>query len=222
MYMYFKQLFAPLVGLNPAVAWSAAKLQSWLLTLTLMVAALRVSSAIAAEKKMVKDSSTGKMVTAPEYGGTFTYATVLEPPHTDPRTSYVTGLVIALTAERLGFVNWAADRDEYTFSSQFIPLEVAAGQLAESLETPDATTIVFHIRQGVRWHNKAPMNGRELTAEDVEFNYHRMLGLGSGFSEPIMGGALASIPFESVTATDGSTVVFKLKEPSPLPCIRSS
>ena len=215
MYMYFKQLFAPLVGLNPAVAWSAAKLQSWLLTLTLMVAALGVSSAIAAEKKMVKDPSTGKMVTAPEYGGTFTYATVLEPPHTDPRTSYVTGLVIALTAERLGFVNWAVDRDEFAFSSQFIPLEAAAGRLAESLETPDATTIVFHIRQGVRWHNKAPMNGRELTAEDVEFNYHRMLGLASGFSEPIMGGALASIPFESVTTTDGSTVVFKLKEPSP-------
>ena len=114
-------------------------------------------------------------------------------------------------AEQLGIVNWAVDRDEYAFSSQYVPLEVAAGQLAESWETPDNTTIVFHIRQGVHWHDKAPMNGRELTAEDVEYNYHRLLGLGSGFTEPIPGGSLKVIPFESVTATDASTVVFSCR-----------
>ena len=27
------------------------------------------------------------------------------------------------------------------------------------------------------------MNGRELTAQDIEYNFHRMLGLGSGFTE---------------------------------------
>ena len=48
---------------------------------------------------------------------------------------------------------------------------------------PDDTTYVFNIRKGVHWHNKAPMNGRELTAYDVEYNFHRMLGLGSGFTE---------------------------------------
>ena len=51
---------------------SKSTLSAILLSLTMMVAALGVSSAVAAEKKMVKDPTTGKMVTAPEYGGTFT------------------------------------------------------------------------------------------------------------------------------------------------------
>ena len=28
-----------------------------------------------------------------------------------------------------------------------------------------------------------PMNGRALTAQDIEYNFHRYLGLGSGFTE---------------------------------------
>ena len=56
------------------------------------------------------------------------------------------------------------------------------------------------------------MNGRELTASDIEFNFHRYLGIGSGFSEASpFAGQLPKI--ESVTATDASTVVFKLAEP---------
>ena len=56
------------------------------------------------------------------------------------------------------------------------------------------------------------MNGRELTASDVEFNYHRLLGIGSGFTEA--SAHVAQLPkIESVTATDASTVVFKLAAP---------
>ena len=184
-----------------------------LLSLILMVAAFWVSPAAA--QKYVTDPSTGKIVTAPEYGGTFTYAQGGEPPHVDSYLYSGAGLASGVVVEQLGIVNWAVDRDKYAFSSQFVPLEVAAGQLAESWERPDATTIVFHIRQGVHWHDKAPMNGRALTARDIEFNYHRLLGLGSGFTEPVPGGRLKGIPFESITATDDATVVFKLKEPNP-------
>jgi peptide/nickel transport system substrate-binding protein len=53
------------------------------------------------------------------------------------------------------------------------------GQLAESWEiSPDRLTYTFHIRSGVRWHDKAPMNGRQFTAHDVEYNFHRLLGMG--------------------------------------------
>jgi len=34
--------------------------------------------------------------------------------------------------------------------------------LAERWEEPDTTTVVFHLRKGVRWQNKPPLNGREL------------------------------------------------------------
>ena len=57
------------------------------------------------------------------------------------------------------------------------------------------------------------MNGRALTAQDIEYNYHRLLGLGSGFTERTImpWELLAEANIESVTATDESTVVFKLE-----------
>lgn len=42
--------------------------------------------------------------------------------------------------------------------------------LAERWETPDDRTYVFHLRQGVRFHN-----GREMTADDVAFSLQRVL-----------------------------------------------
>ena len=169
-------------------------------------------SATAAEKEMVLDPTTGTMVTAPEYGGTFTFVQ-RENPTTDP----LFGGDVDGVAEKMGMVNWGTDRDVYDLTGAFsyFPESVLTGRLAESWETPDATTIVFKIREGVRWHNKAPMNGRELTAQDIEYNFHRLLGLDSGFtarpathSDPV-----TQLPVESVTATDKLTVEFKLKQP---------
>jgi peptide/nickel transport system substrate-binding protein len=37
--------------------------------------------------------------------------------------------------------------------------------LAERWDTPNEMTYIFHLRQGVKWHNKPPLNGRELVAE---------------------------------------------------------
>ena len=45
--------------------------------------------------------------------------------------------------------------------------------LAERWEAPDDTTYIFHLRQGVKWHNKPPVNGRELVADDVKFTFDR-------------------------------------------------
>ena len=47
--------------------------------------------------------------------------------------------------------------------------------LAERWETPDDTTYIFHLRKGIKWHNKPPLNGRELVAEDVKFTFDRFL-----------------------------------------------
>ena len=47
------------------------------------------------------------------------------------------------------------------------------GALAESYEMPDDETIIFHIRPGVYWWDKAPMNGREFTAEDAAWSLNR-------------------------------------------------
>ena len=58
------------------------------------------------------------------------------------------------------------------------------------------------------------MNGRELTAEDVVFNYHRLTGTGSGFSKPEgISSTIVSLDFESISASDEYTVVVKLTKP---------
>ena len=63
--------------------------------------------AAAADKKYVTDPTTGKVVTAPEYGGTLTSATVIEPPSGDTLEHQTAVLAIAGVAERLIIPNWA-------------------------------------------------------------------------------------------------------------------
>ena len=205
--------------MNVIVSITRAFAVAWVLVLTatgLWATGADEAPTAAADKQYVTDPTTGKVVTAPEYGGTLTFATMLEPPSADTLVYGSAGLAIAGVAEQLVIPNWGVDRDEYDFSNQYIPVEVAAGQLAESWDiSPDGLTYTFHVRNGVHWHNKAPMNGRELTAQDIEYNYHRIWGLGSGYTEPLPGSLLEAIGTESVTATDKSTVVFKLKEPNP-------
>ena len=213
-----KKLVASFVGLNPAGPRSAMKLLSVLLAF-ILGATLWVGPTAAAEKKYVTDPTTGKEVSAPEYGGTITYGRVSWAEHSD--VWYIGGWAthnIGLVNEMLGIGDWGIDRNEWDFLRiGDIPLSAFKGALAESWETPDATTIIFNIRKGVNWHDKAPMHGRELTAKDVEYHWQRLLGLGK-FSEagpsPVVGGMVPE-NFESITATGNYTVVVKLKEPAP-------
>ncbi len=183
----------------------------------LWAAAAEEQPAAASEKEMVLDPSTGKMVTAPEYGGTITGVMKLDWTwQFDTYTAGIAHIPVGGVVEKLGKLDWAKPRDEYHFQGGYVmPIHVIQGSLAESWEiSTDGLAYTFHIRQGVRWHDKPPMNGREFTAADVEYNFHRMLGMGSGFTEPSPGiGELGSPQWESITATDKYTVVFRLKQP---------
>jgi len=79
--------------------------------------------------------------------------------------------------------------------------------LAESWETPDDTTYIFHLRQGIKWHNKPPLNGRELVADDVKFTYDRFL------SEPGNADRHMLAAVDHIDVVDRYTVKFVLKEP---------
>ena len=175
------------------------------------------STAAAADKKYVTDPVTGKVYSAPEYGGTLTVGAIRMSVTKDPFSNWTTD-IMGSVIEKMGMVDWAIDRDTYPFIGGYpAPLYALKGALAESWEQPDDKTIVLHIRQNVHFHDKAPVNGREVTADDVEYNFHRLLGLGkftdAGPNPHASVAALTSIPWESVTATDKWTVVLKLKEP---------
>ena len=163
----------------------------------------------------VTDPTTGKAVSAPQYGGTLTYPYRLKYYTTDPFvTGHYAGFLIASVNETLALGDWGLDRKEFDFRNPYVPTFIFTGSLAESWETPDPLTYIFHIRQGVYWHNKAPMNGRELTADDVVYTYQRNTAQGDFTARPEQSGLLITLPWESIEATDKYTVVMKLKEPS--------
>ena len=171
--------------------------------------------AAAAEKEMVRDPSTGEMVTAPEYGGTIRAVVNFKNEGLDSYYVYTAGLWVGLVNEKLGIGDWAFDRSVFAYDTTYLPDEVITGHLAESWENPDPLTYVFKIRDDVFWHDKAPVNGRQLTAHDVAYSFQRLLGLSGG--EPgldVARGWGGKIPVDSVTATDDFTLVVNLNEPS--------
>ncbi len=209
-----KKLVASLVGLNPTGFWSAAKMQLLLLTLIVSIFAFGESLTAALAAEMVWDRTIRKMVEAPRYGGTLTYANNNEAPNTDPSIGGAeAGFAISGVLEKLSIADWAIDRKVNDLGNEFLADDHYAPALAEGWEQPDPTTYIFHIRQGVRWHNKAPLNGREFTAQDVEYNYHRLTGTGSFSEPPGVTQLLPALEYESIRATDKYTVVIKLKKP---------
>ena len=174
--------------------------------------------AAATEKETVFDPATGMTWTAPQYGGTLTSAVTVFPPSTDNwwNLGWAPHLIGGVV-ERLAFADWGLSRDIWNgrIYSVVTP-EMTTGALAESWSMPDDTTFIWNIRQGVRWHDKAPMNGREFDAYDVEWNYHRYFGLGD-FTEDgpnaAVGAVAGGVGIESVTATDQWTVEIKLTKP---------
>ena len=208
----------------------------WTILSCLMVVALVLASCRApaevGEKEIIKGEVVEKEVvveeeevvteeevvapTGPQYGGTISTDWGQEPTTFDPwwGSGVPTAAAASLVLETLGIVD-EVKRDELDHVSGYYPPHLAKGHLAESYEEPDPLTIIFHIRQGVHWHNKPPMNGRELTAYDIEYSWHRVLGLGD-FAEagPSPFAIHAAAPIESITATDKWTVVVKLSSPS--------
>src|SRR6266568_1867885 len=79
--------------------------------------------------------------------------------------------------------------------------------VAENREALDDTTYIFHLRKGVKWHNKPPLNGRELVAEDVKFTYDRFLAEKANANRFL----LAAV--DHIDVVDRYTVKFVLKEP---------
>lgn len=78
--------------------------------------------------------------------------------------------------------------------------------LAEDWETPDPTTFVFHLRKGVKFQDLAPVNGRELTAEDVVFTVERS-------QKPEFLTKQLWTNLASITAPDKYTVKATFKQP---------
>ncbi len=78
-----------------------------------------------------------------------------------------------------------------------------APSLAESWENPDDLTWIFHLREGVKFHN-----GDALTAADVKFTFDTILD--EAFASP---SRAFFTPIQSVDVIDDNTVQFTLDQP---------
>jgi peptide/nickel transport system substrate-binding protein len=71
--------------------------------------------------------------------------------------------------------------------------------------SPDGRAYTFHLRKGVKFHNRPPVNGREVTSADVKWSLERFMDK-SGFKSRFE-------PVQSIDAVDKHTVRITLKEP---------
>ena len=173
-------------------------------------------AAMAAEKEYVTDPSTGKQVLKPAYGGTITAALLTLPfDHADTWVSHGGGVIGGAALDKLGQADWAVDRSVNKLVTYY-PESVVTGHLAESWENPDPLTYIYKVRDNVFFHDKPPVNGRQLTADDMAANYERLFGIGrfAGQEPAVHTWGTKGLPFESVTATDELTLQIKLSRPN--------
>ena len=87
------------------------------------------------------------------------------------------------------------------------------GDLAESWETPDPLTYIFHLRPGVKFHDGTP-----LTSADVKATFEYMMDAANRSPK-----RAAFRTVKTVETPDAATVIFHLKQPAaafPLNTIR--
>ena len=161
----------------------------------------------------IKDSS--GLITEPEdtsktakRGGVFKWASSSEPNHFDGGIQGQASLNVYNGLAYGSLVQNKPGYKEPSSNTESVP------DLAESWEfSADKTQVTFKLRQGVKWHNKAPVNGRLFDSTDVVNNWMR-------FEAKAPEGALMSRAkspngiVESVTAPDARTVVYKLASPT--------
>ena len=148
----------------------------------------------------------------PKYGGTISFAGGFMGLNLD--NYQMVGAELDMWYESLFEPSWTLDRQIWSMTGMFYPDQYWSGNLADSWTIDSPSQITVKLRQGVHWQNKAPVNGREFIASDVQAHYDRIMGTGGGYTapSPMFGGAIAT--WDRVTATDKYTVVFKFKVPS--------
>lgn len=142
-----------------------------------------------------------KPIGAPRKGGNYVHAVGLIPPHFDPFGPLVNGYPIPTNLRQ---IYNQLTRLKMEFDADLDKAE-PQGELAEKWEQPDATTLTFKLRQGVKFQDIAPVNGRVLNAEDVKYTFdnYRKTPI-SGYFEAV----------ETITAVDATTVQLKFNQPA--------
>jgi len=81
-------------------------------------------------------------------------------------------------------------------------------ELAQKWEQASPTELIFHLQPGVKWQNKAPVNGRDLTADDIVSSLNRVRTNDPRFTQRSL---LDNV--DQIQAVDKATVRVTTKSP---------
>jgi peptide/nickel transport system substrate-binding protein len=130
----------------------------------------------------------------PRPGGTLKTAIFFDPDNLDPAQGGFAFIVFQLLYSYLHHVDGR--------SLEYIP------DMATMVEQPDDLTYIFTLRNGVRFHDIPPANGRELNAHDVAYSFNRLTEV----LNPIDPGFMSRV-VEKVEATSDFTFEVTTKKP---------
>ncbi len=148
-------------------------------------------------------SATQAAAETPERGGTLTLAQDNNPPTLDPHgtSSAYTHQLLTLVMSRL--LKFKTALDPAVGENRAVE-----GDLALSVESPDAATWIVKLRPDARFHDVPPVSGRPVTAEDVKATFARAVAPTSANRA-----VFDVIDPASIDTPTDNTVVFRLKYP---------
>jgi peptide/nickel transport system substrate-binding protein len=134
-------------------------------------------------------------------GGTLKYGTYIRAPGLDPikTASYDAASIYTPVYSKLFRSKLPADLKPYSPWKQEVVPDLASG-----FENPSPGVVVIKIRQGVKWHNAAPVNGRNFTADDAKFTLEAF-AKSPEFKE--------WLPIDKADVVDATTLRVTLREP---------
>jgi len=141
-----------------------------------------------------------KPVGEPRYGGTLIVSRGRDPVQFDPILRDINSTEVVIGSVYSTLLRYKFGPEEGITGLTLLPY------LAERWQQPDPKTYVFHLARGIKFHNKPPLNGRELTAADVKYSFDRLA------TEPRSVGKYIFEFVDKIETPDAYTVKVTMKE----------
>lgn len=156
-------------------------------------------SAASSSASAAASASASPAAAQPRKGGSLTVMVAGQPPNLDVNKSnsaYIAGYGPGVAYSGL------VRAQSFGHKSALI----VTSDIAEKWEQPDPATYVFKLRNNVKFHNIAPVNGRTMTAEDIVYSVKRQIAekVNAGFYQGM----------KEITAPDANTLRIVLEAPS--------
>ena len=126
-----------------------------------------------------EDIKTVEVRTGPSYGGTLRLATAVDPGSKWDMCEFKNQSMLTYSVENFLFGDYnkgpsGSGETTYLPVLGFGTDVLATGALADRWEVPDPLTYSFHLRPGVKWQDKHPTYGREVTVEELVTEMNRI------------------------------------------------